>query len=74
MVKNTPKSLETTLAAGGHLAEGQFLHEEQGLNSVKSLVYRAGTRRPRAVFETRVNLSRKESVEAMSPHTQCVQF
>jgi hypothetical protein len=35
-----------TLAADAHLAEGQFLHEEQTFNNAKSLIYRAGTRRP----------------------------
>jgi hypothetical protein len=35
--------LQTTLAADAHLAEGQFLHEEQTLNNAKSLMYRAGT-------------------------------
>jgi hypothetical protein len=39
-------SQQTTLAADAHLAEGQFLHEEQTLNKEKSLIYRAGTRRP----------------------------
>jgi hypothetical protein len=29
-----------------HVAEGQFLHEEHTLNQAKSLMYRAGTRRP----------------------------
>jgi hypothetical protein len=35
-----------TLAADAHLAKGQFLLEEQTLNNTKSLIYRAGTRRP----------------------------
>jgi hypothetical protein len=38
--------LATTLAADAHLAERQFLLEEQTLNIAKSLVYRAGSRRP----------------------------
>jgi hypothetical protein len=38
--------LQTTLAAEAHLAEGQFLVEEQTLNKGKSLVRRTGTRRP----------------------------
>jgi hypothetical protein len=33
------KSLQTTLAAEAHLAEGQFLLEEQTLNIEKSLIY-----------------------------------
>jgi hypothetical protein len=37
---------KTTLAADAHLAEGQFLLEEETLNNAKSLIYRAGTRRP----------------------------
>jgi hypothetical protein len=39
-------SLQTILAADAHLAEGQFLHEEQTLNKAKSLMYRGGTRTP----------------------------
>jgi hypothetical protein len=42
---NTSTSSQT-LAADAHLAEGQFLLEEQTLNNTKSLIYRAGTRRP----------------------------
>jgi hypothetical protein len=41
-------SLQTTLAADAHLAEGQFLLEEQTLNNAKSLIYRAGT--PRTII------------------------
>jgi hypothetical protein len=33
-------------AAEVHLAEGRFFLEEQILNKSKSLMYRAGTRRP----------------------------
>jgi hypothetical protein len=36
---------QTTLAAEAHLAERQFLLEEQTLNIDKSLIYREGTRR-----------------------------
>jgi hypothetical protein len=43
---NTSMSLQTTLAADVHLAEGQILLEEQTLNNPKSLIYQAGTRRP----------------------------
>jgi hypothetical protein len=46
LVLNTSTSPQTTLAADAHLAERQFLHEEQTLNNAKSLIYRAGTRRP----------------------------
>jgi hypothetical protein len=73
-------SLQTTLAADAHPAEGQFLLEEQTLNNAKSLIYRAGTRTPtnfqnrRADFETTVNLSKKEGIEAMPPHTKSAQF
>jgi hypothetical protein len=45
LAPNTSTSLQTTLAADAHLAEGQFLDEEQTLNNAKSLIYRAGTRR-----------------------------
>jgi hypothetical protein len=46
LAPNTSTTLQTTLAADAHLAEGQFLFEEQTLNNAKSLIYRAGTRRP----------------------------
>jgi hypothetical protein len=42
----TSISLQTTLAAEAHLAEGQYLLEELTLNKVKSLMHRARTRRP----------------------------
>jgi hypothetical protein len=45
-VPNKSTSLKRTLAADAHLAEGQFLLEEQTLNIEKSLIYRTGTRRP----------------------------
>jgi hypothetical protein len=38
--------MQTTSAAEAHLAEGQFLLQKQTLNKAKSLMYRAGTRRP----------------------------
>jgi hypothetical protein len=41
-VPNMSTSLQTTLAAEAHLAEGQFLLEEQTLNIEKSLIYRTG--------------------------------
>jgi hypothetical protein len=74
LAPNTSTSLQTTLAADARLAEGQFLDEEQTLNNAKSLIYRAGTRETnnfqngRAEFQTKVNLSRKESIKAMSPN------
>jgi hypothetical protein len=45
-VPNMSMSLQTTLAAEAHLAEGQFLLKEQTLNKEKSLIYRTGIRRP----------------------------
>jgi hypothetical protein len=48
---NISATLQATLATDAHVAEGQFLHEEQTLNNAKSLIYRAGTRRP-AVSKT----------------------
>jgi hypothetical protein len=38
--------LQTTLAAEAHLAEEQFVLEEQTLNKAKSLIYREVTTRP----------------------------
>jgi hypothetical protein len=46
LAPNTPVFLQTTVAAEAHLAEGQYLLEEQTLNKAKSLMYRAGTQRP----------------------------
>jgi hypothetical protein len=42
LAPNTSTSLQTTLAAAAHPAEGQFLDEEQTLINAKSLIYRAG--------------------------------
>jgi hypothetical protein len=47
---NASTSLQTALAANAHLAEGQFLHEEQTLNNAKSLIYRAGNQRPKGII------------------------
>jgi hypothetical protein len=46
LAPNTPVFLQTTVAAEAHLAEGQYLLEEQTLNKAKSLMYGAETRRP----------------------------
>jgi hypothetical protein len=46
LIGNTLTSLQTILAAEAHLTEGQFLPDEQILNTEKSLIYRAGTRKP----------------------------
>jgi hypothetical protein len=57
-----------------HLAEGQFLLEEQTLNNAKSLIYRAGTRRPTISktegqnLKPKVDLSKKECIEAVPLH------
>jgi hypothetical protein len=65
LAPNTSTSLQTTLAVDAHLAEGQFSHEEQILNNAKSLIYRAGTRRP-TVSETEGQITvmdlRKETI------------
>jgi hypothetical protein len=55
LVPNTSTSLQTTLAADAHLAEGQFVHEEQTLNNAKSLIYQAGTRR-QTIFKPEVQI------------------
>jgi hypothetical protein len=64
-----PTSLRTTLAAGAHPAEGQYLHEEQTLNKTKSLLQRAGILRQfqnrRSEFKTKVNFNKKQCIEAM---------
>jgi hypothetical protein len=43
LVSNTPTSLQTTLAAEAHLAEGQVLGEKQLLNTEESPMCRART-------------------------------
>jgi hypothetical protein len=45
-VLNTSMSVQTTLAAEAHLIEGQFLLEEQSVNTEKSLIRREVIRRP----------------------------
>jgi hypothetical protein len=40
LFSNTSTSLQTALADEAHLAEGQFVIQEQILNEVKSLIYR----------------------------------
>jgi hypothetical protein len=39
---NTQTSLQTTLAAEAHLADGQILLQKQTLNEAKSLLHPAG--------------------------------
>jgi hypothetical protein len=58
-------SMQTTLAAEAHLAEGQVLLEEETLNKAKSLINRAGTlaktnnfQNKRIEFSTKVNLNK----------------
>jgi hypothetical protein len=48
LAPNTSTSLQTALAADARLAEGEYtyLHEQQTLDKAKSLLCRAGTRRP----------------------------
>jgi type IV secretory pathway VirB3-like protein len=59
-------SPQTAVAAESHIAEEQLLLEEQTLKKAKSLIYRAGTRRPtnlrkrRTEFRTKVNLKKVE--------------
>jgi hypothetical protein len=61
---NTSTSLPTTLAADAHLAEGQFLHEEQTFNNAKisEILSRNSEtnnfQNRRGDFETKVNLSK----------------
>jgi hypothetical protein len=65
-------SPQITLGAEVHLAEKQFLLEEQSSNTEKSLIYRAGTRKPSfqkrlTKIEAKVNLSKEECIEVMPP-------
>jgi uncharacterized protein YhdP len=74
----TSTSLQT-LAADALLAEGQVLLEEQTLNN-ENLRYTGQEfgdqqfQTRRAKFETKVNLSKKEIIEATHPHSKIVQF
>jgi hypothetical protein len=70
---NTSTSLQRTLVADAHLAEGQFLLGEQTLNNAKSLIYRAGTRRPtisKAEGHNATNLNSRN----LSGERNCVLF
>jgi hypothetical protein len=62
-----------TLAAEEHVAERQILLAQQTLNVEKSLIYRAGNRKPsfqkrRAAFRTKKNLKKKECIKVIPPH------
>jgi hypothetical protein len=78
-VPNMSTSLQTTLAAEAHLAEGQFLLEEQTLNIKVSDI---SNRNPktnsfqnrRAKFRPTVNLRKEECIKVTSPLMQSVQF
>jgi hypothetical protein len=65
LVPNTSPSLQTRLAAEAHLAEGQFLLEEQKLNIDECLVCQAETGRPDSFqkgsveFRTKRNLNKE---------------
>jgi hypothetical protein len=47
LAHNMSPFLQIILAADAHPAERQYVHEEQILNEAKSLIYRAGARKPR---------------------------
>jgi hypothetical protein len=49
--ENVPGSEYVNVPATTLAADGQFLQEQQILNKAKSLIYRAGTRRP-AIAQT----------------------
>jgi hypothetical protein len=73
LAPSTSTSLQTTLAAAAHPAEGQFVHEEQTLSNAKSLIYRVGARRQQFPEQKdrishNVNLSKKDNIEAMPPN------
>jgi hypothetical protein len=77
---NTSTSLQTTLPSDRHLAEGQVLLEELTLNNAKSLAIpnrnsvTNNFQNRRAEFQTKVILSKNESIEAMPPHKKSLQF
>jgi hypothetical protein len=68
-------SLLTTLAPNSHLAQGQFLLQEQTSNNAKvsdipsrnseTINFQNG----RVEFNTTVDLSKEECIEAVPPHT-----
>jgi hypothetical protein len=64
MDANTSTSLWTTLAADAHLAEGQCLLDTEQCK-VSDMPSRNSENK---------NLSKKENIEAMSPHTKSLQL
>jgi hypothetical protein len=75
LAPNTSTSLQTTLAADAHLAEGGADIEQCKISDIPSRNSETNNFQNRmADFETKVNLSKKESIEAMPPHKKIVQF
>jgi hypothetical protein len=71
LVPNTAASLKT-YAAETHLAEGQFLREEQILNIEKSLSYTEKELEDqgfqnRTGFRTKVNLNKEQCIKVIRP-------
>jgi hypothetical protein len=67
-------SLPATLVAGEHLAEGHCLLEEQTLNEVKLLIYRAELesqqlQNRRAEFRAKLNLNKEHCLKVIPPIT-----
>jgi hypothetical protein len=67
-------SLQTTIAADTHLAEGTD-SEQCNISDIPSRHSETNNfQNRRAEFETEVNLSKKEGIEAMPPHKKSLQF
>jgi hypothetical protein len=80
LAPNTWTSLQTTLAADAHLAEGHFFRwgadiKQCNVSDIPSRNSETNNfQNGRAEFQTKVNLSKKESIKAMSPNIQSVEF
>jgi Tfp pilus assembly PilM family ATPase len=71
--------LQTTLAADAHLAEEQFLLEQQTLNNAVSNIPRRNSetnnfQNGKTEFKAKVDMSKKECIEAVPSHAYSVQF
>jgi hypothetical protein len=80
LVPNNTTSSQITLTAEAHLVDGRDLLEQQILNIEKSLIYRAGNRRPAVSKKkttecrTKLHLKKEEFFWVIPPLIQDVYF
>jgi hypothetical protein len=79
LISNTSTPLQITLAAEAQVAGGQFLLQEQILNTDISDIPSRNSKtnsfqKKRAEFIGKVNVNKKQSMEAMQPLTWGVQM